>query len=148
MAKISRPMSIPELNIHPPITKAISLSEGMQQTLALLTALSHNHRVVLRASGSGVLSTSSPLLQNIVHYTGSGANDTQSGDNVRCSEVLVLGHPTNTGSIWVRNGIPATVNNAFPLGKSESISFSLDNLKHLQMLFVTDGDVAIVAYTY
>lgn len=85
-------------------------------------------------------------IQNIEHFMGSGANDIQQGSDVGCGELLVMGHPDNGGTVWVRTGETATVNNAWPLAAGEVFSFNVDNLSKLQMLIVVDGDDLIVAY--
>ena len=85
-------------------------------------------------------------LQDILHFTGSGANDAQQGSNVVCQEIICMGHPGNTGLVWVRTGVTATANNAWPLEKGEVFSFSVDNLNELQMLIVVSGEKLIVAH--
>ena len=147
MPDINKPMNIPELNLKPPIDGKVRLSEDMQQTLALLTAYGVNQRKLLRASESGVLNVASARIKDILHYVGVGANDTQVGDNVSCTECLVMAHPENTGKIWVRPDKEASVDNAWPLAKSEVVNFTLDNLKQLNMLIVVDGEKLIVAYS-
>lgn len=147
MGNINKPMTIPELNLKPPMDGRVRLSEDMQQTLALLSAYGISKRVLLKASESGVLNVTSARIKDIVHYTGSGANDIQSGDDIPCTECLVLGHPDNTGKVWVRSSTTATINNAWPLAAGEVVNFTLDNLKQLKMLIVVDGEKVIVAYT-
>jgi len=147
MAKINKSMRIPELNLRPPISAAVSLSEDMQQTLALLTMYSDNRRVLVRGSKSGALNTVSPNIANILHFVGSGANDTQSGVDIPCTEIMVMGHPDNAGEIWVRSGVTATVNNSWPLAAYDVVVFTLDNLNQLKMLIVRDGEKVIIAYT-
>ena len=146
MHNIHKSMAVPALNVQPPISDAVVLSADMQQTLALLTAYGIDQRKLLRCSETGVLNTCSARLKDIVHYTGSGANDTQSGPDTPCSEVMVMGHPDNTGNVWVRSGGTATVNNAWPLAAGEPLGFAIDNLKQLSMLIVEDGEKLIVAY--
>lgn len=85
-------------------------------------------------------------MQEIEHFTGSGANDEQQGGDVVCTELLVMGHPDNGDTVWVRTGAVATVNNAWPLAAGEVFSFNVDNLSELQMLIVVDGEKLIVAY--
>ena len=147
MGNINKPMDIPELNIKPPIEGKVRLSEDMQQTLALLAGYGDNARKLLRASETGVLNVTSARIKDIKHYTGVGANDTQTGDNVPCTECLVMAHPDNTGKVWVRPDKTATVNNAWPLSVGEVVGFTLDNLKQLNMLIVVAGEKLIVAYT-
>ena len=147
MSDINKPMSIPELFLKPPIDGKVRLSEDIQQTLALLVAYCDNKRVVLKASESGVLNTASARIKDIVHYTGVGANDTQVGDGIVCTECLIMGHPDNTGNVWVRADKTATTDNAWPLAAGEVVNFTLDNLKQLNMLIVVAGEKVIVAYT-
>ena len=147
MANMGKNMRIAALNLDPPIDKAVKLSEGMQQTLALLCAYGIDERKLLRASESGVLNVTSARIKDIVHYTGVGANDTQSGDDVPCTECLVMAHPDNGGKIWVRPGGTAATDNSWPLAAGEVVNFTLDNLKQLSMLMVVDGEEVIVAYS-
>jgi len=147
MSNINKPMDVPELNLKPPIDGKVRLSEDMQQTLALLTAYCENKRVTLKASESGVLNTTSAKIKDIVHFTGVGANDTQTGESVPCTECMVMGHPDNTGKVWVRSDKTASVDNAWPLAAGEVVNFTLDNLKQLNMLIVVDGEKLICAYT-
>ena len=147
MPDINKPMAVPELKLRPPIDGKVRLSEDMQQTLALLVAYCENKRVTLKASETGVLSTASAQIKDIVHITGIGANSEKTGGDVPCTECLVMGHPDNTGKIWVRPYKTATVDNAWPLDKSEVVGFTVDNLKQLNALIVVDGEKAIVAYT-
>ena len=147
MAKIFKSMQISELNLKPPIEGAMRLSEDMQQTLALLVGYGIDERKLLRCSESGVLNVVSPRLKDIEHYTGVGTNDTQNGKDIACSEIMVMGHPDNTGLVWVRIGAEATVDNSWPLAKNMAIGFTVDNLKQLSMLIVTAGEKLIVAYT-
>jgi len=146
MSRIGTPLKVPELNLQSEREGGIELSEDMQQVLSLLTAFSRNRRIVVKASPIGALRTTSARLIDIVHYTGVGASDTQQGDDIVCSEVMCMGHPSNTGKVWVRSMSTATTSNAWPLGKGEAINLSVDNLRDLQMLIVVDTEKLIVAY--
>jgi len=147
MSDIRIPMGVDELNLKPPIDGKVRLSEDMQQTLALLTALGVSGRKVMKCSDSGILYTESPRIKDIVHFTGVGANDTQKGDNVACSECLVMAHPDNTGLIWVRPYKTASASNGWPLSANDVVNYSIDNMNQLNMLIVVDGETLIVAYT-
>ncbi len=98
------------------------------------------------AQGREIHGRSGAQLQDILHFTGSGANDAQQGSSVVCTEILCTGHPDNTGKVWVRTGAVATVNNSWPLAAGEVFSFGVNNLSELQMLVVVDGEKLIVAY--
>ena len=140
-------MQCPELDIMPKPEGGIQLSDNMQQTLALLTAFWHNQRVVLKASPTGVLFNTSPPLEDIFHVLATTGDFAYQGDNVPCSEVMVMGHPDNTGNVWVRTKVAATVDNAWPLAAKEVIGFSVTNLNMLHLLIVTDAEKALIAYT-
>lgn len=147
MTVINKSMDVSELNIQPPLSGKVRLSDDMQQTLALLTAMGADRRRPLRCSESGVLNTTDPRIKDIVHYTQAGAVYEYTGDDKPCSGCMVLGHPDNTGKVWVRPNTTATINNSWPLAAGEVVGFTLDNLEQLNMLFIEDGDILIVAYT-
>jgi len=86
------------------------------------------------------------VMQDVLHFTGSGANDEVQGSDAVCNELLVMGHPDNTGKVWVRTGDVAAVTNSWPLAAGEVFSFNVDNLDELQMLVVVDGEKLVVAY--
>ena len=147
MQTIHNPLRIPELDIKPEPTGGISLSENMQQVLSTLTGFWRNKRVLLKASPTGILMTTSPQLQDIYHETAIGVNDTFQGADIPCSEVMVMGHPDNTGKVWVRKGVTATVDNAWPLDANDAVSLTVTNLNQLQLLIVGDTEKAIIAYS-
>jgi len=147
MHVISKAMRILGLGVQPPINEAVKLSDDMQQTLALLCGYGIDERKLLRASESGVLNVVSARIKDIVHFTGVGASDEQTGSDVACCECLIMAHPDNTGLVWVRPKDVATTSNAWPLAAGEVVGFSLDNLKQLNMLIVTAGEKVIVAYS-
>lgn len=147
MPDINKPMDVAELNIQPPIVGKTRLSDDMQQTLALLTAMGADRRRPLRCSESGVLNVCDPRIKDIVHIAGVGAGGKKTGTDTPCTSVMVLGHPDNTGLVWVRPNSDATADNAWPLAKNESVGFVLDNLSQLNAMFVVAGEKIIVAYT-
>lgn len=147
MQEIQTPLRCPELDIKGTPEHPITLSDKVQQTLSILTGFWKNRRTLLKSSPSGILFTASPQLEDIIHVTGSGANDTYRGDNKPCTEVLVMGHPDNTGKIWVRTKEVATVNNAWPLDANDVMGFTITNLNMLHALIIADGEKIIIAYT-
>lgn len=147
MTVINKSMNVSELNIQPPLEGKIRLSDDMQQTLALLTAMGSDRRRPLRCSESGVLNVTDPRIKDIKHYTQADTVYEYTGGNLPCTGCLVMGHPDNAGIVWVRPNTTATVNNSWPLAVGEVMGFTLDNLEQLNMLFVEDGDILIVAYT-
>ena len=147
MAKIGIPMELPELRLEPPISGKVRLSDDMQQALSLLAAYGDHRRKLLRCSEEGILQIVSPQVKDIIHITDEDPNYEYQGSNVPCSEVLVAGHPDNTGRVWTRTNKTATVDNAWPLEAGCFFGFSIDNLDQLHLLIPTAADVAIICYT-
>ena len=147
MLNIGNPMTIPELDLKPEPSGGIQLSEAMQQVLALLVGYWKNKRVLLKSSPSGVLFVTNPQIKDVFHVTATGTNYTYQGENIECSEILVMGHPDNTGRVWVKPNATASTVNAWPLDKGDVISMGITNLNMLNLLIVTNGEKAIIAYT-
>lgn len=151
MHDINKPMGIPELNLQPPITGTVKLSEDMQQSLSMLCAMGVTQRTLLRASESGVLLTGEPLIKDIVIITGAippgGSYSLAQGSDIPCSSVMIMGHPYNGDKVWVRPYAPCDDTHKWPLDDKETVGFSVDNLNRLYFLFDEDGEKAIIAYT-
>jgi len=119
----------------------------MQQVLALLAGYWQNKRVLLKATPSGMLCVTSPQVKDIYHVTANDDNYAYQGENIGCSEVMVIAHPDNTGRIWVKAHALALTTNSIPLDKKELFSFTITNLNMLNLLIATDTEKAIVIYT-
>ncbi len=146
MQTIGSPLKIPELHLQGEQEGGIELSPDMQQVLSLLTGYSKNRRILLQSSPVGALRVTSARLIDVVHYTATANNQTKQGADVPCSEVICMGHPSNTGKVWVRSLSTATISNSWPVGAGEVVNLSVDNLRDLQMLIVVDTEKLIVAY--
>ena len=146
MAKIGTPLKCPELNLQPESEGGIELSDDMQQVLSLLTGFSKNRRIVLQSSPVGALRVTAARLIDVIHYTATADNQKKQGGDVPCSEVMCMGHPDNAGKVWVRTLTEAETTNAWPLGAGEIWTASVDNLRDLQMLIVSDTEKLIVSY--
>jgi hypothetical protein len=147
MQTIGNPMQIPELELKPEPCGAIKLSDDMQQVLSLIAGYWKNKRVLLKASSLGVLFVSSPQITDIFHVTATGDNYLYAGEDIECTDVLIMGHPNNTDTIWAKPHLQADTNNSWPLLKKECIDFTLSSLSQLHLRFVKSGDIAIIAYT-
>ncbi|MBA7646415.1 hypothetical protein ES703_54179 [subsurface metagenome] len=152
MGTISKPMGVPELNLSPPITEKIRLSEDMQQTLALLCTMGDAKRVILKASESGVLYTTNPRIKDLWGHTAGADPEHKQGNNIPCNEVMITGHPDNAGKIWVRPYsqyvlVGDTANIAWPVGAGDVINFVVSNINQLWIYFDTCLDKVIAAYT-
>jgi len=145
MNRIGIPLKCPELHLSDKHEDGMELSKDVQQALSLLVGFVENKRVLLKASPGGILRTTSPRIQDIKHIEGSGANDEVQGSDIPCSEVMCMGEPSNTGTIWVRTLTTATITNAWPLGVGEVVILSMDNYRDLRALIVTHADVLICA---
>lgn len=147
MSVIGNPMDIPELDLRPEPTGGIQLTDDMQQALALLVGYWKNKRVLLKATPSGVLFVTSPQIKDIFHVTATSGSFVYQGENIECSEVLIMGHPDNTGRVWVKPNATATTANAWPLAAGDVVGLGITNLNMLNLLIVTNTEKAIIAYT-
>jgi len=147
MAGNDSPVKMPELNLIPESERGIKLDKGMKQVMSLLTAYWHERRVTLQSTPSGSLFTCSPQLGDIFHVPAVGNDFDYQGEDIACSEVMVMGHPSNGNTIWVRSHKIATVDNAWPLLKYDVVSFTITNLSMLHILIPVNTERAIIAYT-
>lgn len=147
MGRLDAPMASEILGVREATPRDVRISDTYQQALSLMLAYDDKNRIPLRCSPSGVLATASPRLVDVEHWTGVGANDTQNGDSIICTEVLCVGHPDNGSKVWVRTRVTATVDNAIPLDAGDVIGFSVQNLSDLHALIVTAGEKLIVGYS-
>jgi len=141
------PVKMPELNLIPESERGIELDKGMKQVMSLLTAYWREERVTLKASEGGILFVTSPQIKDIIHVNGVAVTFTYQGDNISCSEVMVMSHPDNVLPVWVRPHKIAAANNAWPLEPKDSVGVSITNLNMLHILFGNITDTAIIAYT-
>lgn len=147
MSDIVKPMDIPELNLHPPVTGKVRLSEDMQQTLALLTAYYDSKRVLLKATESGVLQVVQPVIKDVTVFTAADPVFSWVGGDVPCTDVAVIAGLDNTGKIWVRPYSVASAANAWPLNKGEVFPFTVGNLNQVHITIEVTAEIAVIAYT-
>jgi len=141
------PVKMPELNVIPETERGIELDKGMKQVLSILTAYWREERVTLKASQGGILFVTSPQIRDIIHVNGIATYFTYQGDNIACSEVMVMSHPENVLRVWVKPHVPALATNAWPLDPKDSVGVGITNLSMLNLLFGNETDTAIIAYT-
>lgn len=147
MPEINKPMDVPELNLQPPISGKVKLSEDMQQTLALLCGYFNGNRKLLQASESGVLNTTSRQIKDIVVFTATGGTKEFQGEDTPCTEIVAIAGLSNGDRAWVRPYKVADNTNAWPLDKGEVFGFTINNLKQLHVTIQTADDIVVVAYT-
>lgn len=147
MAGNDSTVKMPELNLTPESERGVELDAGMKQVMSLLTAYYKEQRVTLRCSPGGVLYVSNSQVGDIFHVTATSINYHYHGKDLQCSEVMVMGHPSNADTIWVRTRSAANANNAWPLLKKEVVSFTIPNLELLRIKIIADTERAIILYT-
>ena len=140
-------VKMPELQTIPESERGIELDAGMKQVLSILTAYWQEKQVALRSSPGGILFASSPPIGDIFHITADQANYLYQGGDIQCTEVMVMGHPDNADTIWVRTKTVATTGNAWPLLKKEVVGLSVTNLSQLHIRVIANTEKAIIAYT-
>lgn len=146
MPDINKPMRIPELNLQPPITGKIRLSDDMQQTLALLATYTDNKRVLLTTSQSGVLNVGEPVIKDVIIITSIVGTGRAQGSDVACSQAMVMAHPDNTDKTWVRPHAACSDTHKWPLQAWDVIKCAVDNLNQLHFLCDTPLEKIIIAY--
>lgn len=147
MPDINKPMDVPELNLQPPITGKVRVSEDMQQTLALLCAYVNNKRVTLKASELGVLNTTSREIKDIKVFKATAGTKQFQGGDIPCTEIVAIAGLSNGDRAWVRPYKVADDTNAWPLDKGEVFGFTISNLNQLHVTIQTADDIVVVAYT-
>ena len=147
MAEINKPMDVPELNLQPPVTGKVRLTDDMQQTLALLCGYAGSARRILKSTDSGILNVCQPRIKDIIHRTAAASPVNMTGPDIPCTEIMCMGHPDNTGDVWVRTDSNVGASNAWPLGKKDVVRFTDNNLKQLNFVMTVGSERLIIAYS-
>jgi len=147
MNGFSTQQGIPGFTVRGGSPLAIPISTVIQQAVSLLMGYTYSEAIPLRASPAGILYVAEPRISDVEHWQATGANYTKQGDYKLCTQVLCIGHPDNTGLVWVAPRKTATADNGIPLAKNESITLSVENLAELNALIVVNGEKLIVAYS-
>lgn len=147
MFEILVPFKIDGLLMKPEFSGRIKMSEDIQQTLASLVGYDEATRRMLRCSEGGVFYVTSPRLKNIVHITANDDAYDWQGSDEKVTEIMVMGHPDNSGLVWVKNDEAATTNNGWPLAAKEILGVTVENLNNLHLLIASTGEKAILLYT-
>ena len=143
MSEIDMPFPLKGVPIKPEMKGRVKLDEVMIQTLSALCGYDGEARRLLTCSLNGSLNTASPGIDLFGHETGSGANDVITFGDIPTTEVIIRGHPDNTGLVWVTKGVTPTANNAWPLAGNDHIILSVNNMRDLQVLIVVSGEKVI-----
>lgn len=147
MPDINKPMDVPELNLQPPITSKVRLSEDMQQTLALLCAMGISKRVLLRCSESGILLVTEPVIDDVIVVASAAGTGKGRGGDIPCSSAMIMAHPLNTSSTLVRPYKEVDGTHGWPLDAKDVVSFAVDNLNRIYFLCAVPEEGVVIAYT-
>jgi hypothetical protein len=147
MSEIQTPLTIANLDIKPPLSGALQIDPKMLQCFATLMGFWQNKRIPLKSSPSGILFSTSPQIEDILHVTADEADYNYQGEKLPCTEVMVMAHPDNAGRVWVRTKTAALTTNAWPLEAGDVTGFTITNLSMLRLLIPTNGEKAIIAYS-
>jgi len=147
MPEIKTPLTTPDIITKPPLDGKQQISTDIQQSLALLCGHFDSVRKMLTCLPSGVLCVASNVLADIFHVTATGDNFAYQGSDIPCSEVIIVGYPTNTGLVWVSRDTAAATTNAYPLDSLDHLKITLTNLNQLRLLIAKNTEKAIVLYT-
>jgi len=148
MAEIQKPIPFDQLNAKPPLTARPRVSDDIQQVLALLSGFDGQQRKLVGVSQSGTLYVTSPPVKGVVNFPAVGASYDWQGDNIECSEVLVMNDPANTGKVWVNKDAAAAPDVGQPLDSGDWLRWTIKNLKELHIHIVTDTEKVILVYCY
>lgn len=147
MAKAKKVLPFDELDLIPPLTARLSVSEDVQQTLSLLSAWDGSQRRLVRVSSGGVLYVAAPKVKDILNIAAADPVFDWAGDNIKTSDVLIRANPKNTGDVWVNVNAAAAVDDGYPLEAGEWINLTVLNLANLHVHFTVDLEKAIVVYS-
>lgn len=147
MGAFDKSQGIPGITFRQGIPLSVPLSVQIQQAVSLLLGYTYGEGVVLRASPSGILYVAEPRLSDILHVTASGDDEAWQGQTLLCTQVMCMAHPDNTGRIWVAARRAASDADSIPLDKTNTWTFSVENLNEIHALIETTDDKLIVAYS-
>ena len=147
MAKMNLPLVSQGLSNRSPLPPMSPLSDYVQQSLAVLLGYTYGETVPLRSSPSGVLYVAEPRITDIFTWKAAAIDEYHQGSNLPCTQVMCLAHPDNTGRIWLAARRLPTVTDSIPLDKTQSWTFSVENLNELQALIKVANDQLVVAYS-
>ena len=96
---------------------------------------------------SGVLYTGSAKVKGVWNETGIGADDNLVGDDMVCSECVVMASIDNAGRLWVKPYGVADEDDGVPLDGGDAVNFTVTNLNQIHVNVIADGDKVIVIYS-
>lgn len=147
MAKSKKTLPFDDLELIPPVTGSLDISENVQQTLSLLSGFDGVQRRLLKVSSGGVLFVAAPRVKDILNLLADQTTYNWQGDNIETCDVLIRAHPNNNDRVWVNIDEAAAPDTGYPLDGGEWVNWTVSNLKNLHVHIVTDTEKAIVVYS-
>jgi len=147
MVQVRFPFDIENFPTVPPLKSNPDVTDDIQQALATLVGFDGTARQLLRVTPTGMLQTVNPLAKKFINILAVGAGFVWDGPDIKCSEVLIRGHPDNAGRAWVNVYAAADANVGWPLDTNEHIIMTLTNLSFLHIKIMTHDEKVIVYYT-
>ena len=147
MAEITIPFPFGDLPLTPELTGRVKVSDVVTQTLATLLGWDGSSRRLVKTARSGALQVASPQAVKVIHQTATVANQVKTFGDIPITEVMIMGHPDNTGLVWVDIADTPSVTDSWPLGSGDVLKISLDNLNRLQVKIIVEGERVVILYT-
>lgn len=147
MDTIQKPMQADELGYQQAVARLVRVSDEMTQSLASIMGYATNQRVLLKASASGILYTTTPRISDIIQRKAVGDNEAWQGPDLPCSAVLIRCALANTDNVYVTVRKTATTANSLPMQKGEWVIFSVENLNEVRALIAKTNDILVVMYS-
>jgi len=141
-----KPFELIDVPTTPPLPISPRISDEIQQSIATLVGYDGNARRLLKVTSTGMLQVVNPLSLKFQNILANIPNYVWQGTNVKCSEVVVRGHPDNGGRIWVNVFAAAAADVGWPLDSNEYITLTLTNLSYLHLKIITNTEKAIIYY--
>ncbi len=147
MFEFQRPFPINQIPMKPEFTGRVKLDETAIQTLAALFGWDGETRRLLTCSLNGSLHTVSPPIKAFKHKKAAAIPVVITCDDIPTTEVVVRGHPDNTGLVYVDINIDPTNATSWPLAANDAITLSINNLNNIRLLMVVGEESVILGYT-
>lgn len=148
MGTLGTPVGDRDLTITPSPGSQPRTADVYQQSLSLMLGMAKGNRTPVRVCQTGMLMVNDAKMTDIVHYTATSDDFPVVGTVRQVSSVVVMGHPDNSGRVWVRpNGVASSLN-GWPLDAGSAMNIAIDCFSQISALIATSGDTLIVAFLY
>lgn len=147
MLPIKLPFDGANNNPVPAFDGKSNLSQELIQALALICGIAGGQRKAIVCLDNGILPVASNELNAIYQIPASSDNFSSVLGDTPCTEIMLMGHPSNTDLIWVQVDIAAVSTGGFPLAKNDVVKFTVNNSNRIHFLIVKNTERLIVVTT-